>query len=88
MSMHRAGFVYVYDNRTGEKIPNPVPEHYIGHPVLGRNLSLTPTEKAEAGKTADDTAPQSVPTIPPGPVGKSPASGDTNTNQGTTPKEK
>lgn len=82
MSMHRKGFVYAYDTRTGEKIPNPVPEHYIGHPVLGRNLSLTPTEKAS-------TADQSVPTIPPGPVGKSPGAGDTTTNNpGSTPKEK
>jgi hypothetical protein len=36
--------VYVYDNTTGEKLPNPVPETWLD----GRfpNLSETPSKKA------------------------------------------
>ena len=39
-------FVAAFDKSTGRK--HSVPEHYLGHPVLGRNLSKTPrTQKAE-----------------------------------------
>lgn len=39
-------FVEAYSTVTGRK--QRVPEHFIGHPVLGRNLSLTPSAKAAA----------------------------------------
>ena len=57
--------VAVYDKRTGRK--HSVPEHWLGHPVLGRNLSRTPksvskddTTKAPSGddKKENDTAPR------------------------------
>lgn len=35
------GFVSAYSKTTGKK--QRVPEHWIGHPVLGRNLALTPS---------------------------------------------
>lgn len=41
-----AEFVAAYDKRTGEKLPHPVPEHWLTHPVLGANLSKTPRQKA------------------------------------------
>lgn len=34
------GFVTAYSTVTGK--PQRVPEHYLDHPVLGRNLTLTP----------------------------------------------
>ena len=34
------GFVTAYSKLTGQK--QRVPEHFIGHPVLGPNLTLTP----------------------------------------------
>ena len=39
-------FVYAYDKTTGEKLAHQVPEHWIDHPTLGRNLSRTPRQKA------------------------------------------
>lgn len=47
--------VAVYDKRTGRK--HSVPEHWLDHPVLGRNLSRTP----KSVKSKDDT-----PTAPSG----------------------
>lgn len=41
------GFVEAYSTRTGSK--QVVPKHYIGHPVLGRNLRLTPSAEAHLG---------------------------------------
>lgn len=38
--------VPAYDKTTGEKLPRYVPEHWIGHPRLGPNLSKTPRQKA------------------------------------------
>lgn len=37
-------FVRAYDKRTGAI--HSVPEHWVDHPVLGKNLSLTPKSKA------------------------------------------
>lgn len=38
------GFVSVYSKTTGQK--HRVPEHWVDHPVLGRGISRTPTQKA------------------------------------------
>lgn len=48
-------FVDAYSTKTGKKLPNPVPEHYLDHPVLGRDLSRLPSRKAGQDETADDT---------------------------------
>lgn len=55
-----------YDKRTGRKLPQRVPEHFIGHPVLGEHLSKTPRQKAADTRKA---APAATP--------KAPAAGDT-----------
>lgn len=51
-------FVYPYDTRTGEQVKHPVPRRWIGHPVLGKHLSMTkPTTKTpttKPGKSGDD----------------------------------
>ena len=39
-------FVEAYDTETGKKLEHPVPEHYIGHPLLGRRLRRTPSSVA------------------------------------------
>lgn len=78
MSMHREGFVEVYDTRTGDKLPNPVPPHHVTHPVLGRHLSLTPRTKADQSGLSAGSVPSGAEQIP--------ASGDTTTSK--TPKEK
>lgn len=44
--------VPAYDKTTGKKLPQYVPEHWIGHPALGPNLSVTPRAKQRAGKPA------------------------------------
>lgn len=36
--------VDAYDTRTGKKLAHLVPEHLIGHPVLGSNLSRIPSQ--------------------------------------------
>lgn len=41
-------FVAAYDKRTGVK--HSVPEHWLNHPVLGKNLSRTPKSKAAEKK--------------------------------------
>lgn len=41
-------FVAAYDKRTGVK--HSVPEHWVDHPVLGKNLSRTPKSKAAEKK--------------------------------------
>ena len=38
--------VTAYDTRTGRKLPQQVPESWIGHPRLGAHLSKTPRQKA------------------------------------------
>lgn len=65
------GFVEAYSTSTGEK--RVVPAHYVDHPVLGRNLALTPRQRTN----------QTPPTVPAG--GSTSPSGDTTS---TTPKEK
>lgn len=35
-----------YDKTTGKKLEHYVPEHWIGHPRLGKNLAKTPRHKA------------------------------------------
>lgn len=45
-------FVYAYDTRTGEKLAHQVPEHWLDHPTLGKNLSRTPRQKAADRKAA------------------------------------
>lgn len=44
-----AKFVRAYDTRTGKV--HSVPEHWLGHKVLGRNLTLTPKESASKEST-------------------------------------
>lgn len=44
------GFVPAYDTRTGQK--RYVPEHWIGHPRLGKHLSKTPRQKAAERRNA------------------------------------
>ena len=39
--------VDAYDTKTGKKLPYQVPEHHIDHPVLGRRLSKTPSQRAQ-----------------------------------------
>lgn len=41
-------FLTAYNTTTGEKLPNPVPEHWFDHPVLGKNISRTPRARAAA----------------------------------------
>lgn len=65
-----SGFVEAFTVSTGAK--RIVPEHYVEHPVLGRNLSLTPRQRATQTPPAD-------------PAGGTSPSGDTTR---TTPKEK
>lgn len=38
------GFVEVYSKTTGTK--HQVPEHWLGHPVLGKNFAETPSTRA------------------------------------------
>lgn len=77
-------FVEVYSTRTGRKLPAPVPRHYLDHPVLGRNLSLTPRQGATTGLPGIP-----APAIPAGPT-SAPSTGDdtTTTVPGTSRKEK
>jgi hypothetical protein len=41
--------VTAYSTATGEK--HEVPEHWLGHPVLGKGLRKTPTQKASENPT-------------------------------------
>lgn len=50
-------FIFPYDTRTGEQVKHSVPRRWIGHPVLGKHLSLT------------KPAPKPKPTTKPGPSG-------------------
>lgn len=45
-------FLTAYNTTTGEKLSNPVPEHWFDHPVLGKNISRTPRSWAAAAKKA------------------------------------
>lgn len=44
--MSEPRFVDAWNRKTGKKLPHPVPEHWLTHPVLGRDLSKTPRQKA------------------------------------------
>lgn len=59
--------VDAYDTRTGKKLAHLVPEHLIGHPVLGPNLSRLPSQataetvqslRDEIGRRNADRAPE------------------------------
>lgn len=50
-------FVDAYNTRTGKKLPYLVPEHHFDHPILGRNISRLPSQKAGQDETGDDTGP-------------------------------
>lgn len=45
-------FVSAYSTRTGKKLPAPVPERWLDHPVLGEHLSKTPRRRAREAATA------------------------------------
>ena len=48
-------FVTVYSKTTGEK--QRVPEHWLGHKVLGADLRKTPVQKSTDEAKATATAP-------------------------------
>jgi len=51
-------FIDAYDTRTGKRVA--VPDHWIGHPVLGRGYALTPSPP----KTPPQTVVVAVPVRP------------------------
>jgi len=54
-------FVNAYDPVTGKKLPYPVPEHHIDHPLLGQRLRRLPSDgKLPAGDAAEQAEPGSV----------------------------
>lgn len=53
-------FVDVYDKTTGRK--HAVPEHFVGHPVLGKNIAKTP--RGVAAEKADTATTQKTPATP------------------------
>lgn len=62
-----AQLVHAYDTRTGKKLAHQVPAKWIGHPILGKHLSLTPRQKAADTKKAAPTQ---------GPAPKAPLGGE------------
>lgn len=48
-----AQLVHAYDTRTGKKLAHQVPAKWIGHPILGKHLSLTPRQKAADTKKVE-----------------------------------
>ena len=42
-------FVKAYSSKTGRRLPD-VPEHFLGHPVLGKNIRRSPKSAAEQKK--------------------------------------
>lgn len=58
--------IEAYNRTTGDKLRQLVPEHWIGHPVLGANLAKTPRQKAADRKAATSASTQT------------PAAGDTS----------
>lgn len=56
-------FLTAYNTTTGEKLSNPVPEHWFDHPVLGKNISRTPRARAAAAarKPAAPTRERATP---------------------------
>lgn len=48
-------FVEVYSTKTRRKLPKPVPEHWLDHPILGRNLTTLPSRRAGQDEPSDDT---------------------------------
>lgn len=53
-------FVTVYDKRTGRK--HIVPEHFIGHAVLGKDIVKTP--RSVAAEKATPATTQKTPATP------------------------
>lgn len=70
-------FVEAYSKTTGAKLPKPVPEAWITHPILGRDLSLLPsaTKKAPAKKPRRPRASRPAP-LPVHTTTDTPADGD------------
>lgn len=52
-------FVDAYDKTTGRKVV--VPEHFLGHRVLGKNLTKTPRSVAAEKATPADTKTPATP---------------------------
>lgn len=56
-------FIRAYNTKTGDKLTYLVPEHWVDHPVLGRNLSRLPSDKRRqrrARKAVEAPAPAST----------------------------
>lgn len=51
-------FIPVYSTRTGKKL-DPVPEHYLDHPVLGQAYRRTPRSAANQKKSTTPDPPAS-----------------------------
>lgn len=47
------GFVDAYSKRTGKKVR--IPEHFLGHPVLGKGFNKTPRQKAADAQATSAT---------------------------------
>lgn len=50
------GFVDAYAKSTGVK--HSIPEHWLDHPVLGKNFSLTPSAQARADEESAGPTPE------------------------------
>lgn len=49
--------VYVYDTRTGEMRPDPVPRKWLTHPKHGRHISETPPAPVEGEPNINTDTP-------------------------------
>lgn len=56
--------VAAYNTQTGDKLQQLVPEHWIGHPVIGEHLAKTPRQKAEDATQEPTGEPDDTWTIP------------------------
>jgi len=63
----------VYDTRTGRR--HVIPDHWIGHPTLGRGYSIDPPSVAPA--TEPEPAPEAAPKAARAASSKAPVTGDT-----------
>lgn len=61
MTGHR--MVDVYNTDTGKKLPNPVPERWLDHPVLGQNLAVTPSARHAITEPEVEPAPEVEPDL-------------------------
>lgn len=50
-------FVVAYDKRTGKKLPNRVPPHFVNEMADALNLSATPRGKAAKAAEKAEAAP-------------------------------